>query len=179
VKRYQNWAKREHSTGQWLVTLALAGLLIVGIIPFLVVVASLAIDSRLGLPDFYVGDINPIAGLILAMSGLGFALWSIQAQITIGQGTPVPMIPTKKLVVQAPFTYCRNPMTLGTILAYLGLCIWIGSISALVIVMILTTGLLLYIKLLEEKELEVRFGAEYLEYKRRTSFILPRRPKAE
>jgi protein-S-isoprenylcysteine O-methyltransferase Ste14 len=179
MKRYQNWAKRDHSAGQWLITLALAGLLIVVTIPFLMVIASLAIDRWLGLPGFAVGAINPIAGFIMAVLGLGLGLWSIQAQITIGRGTPVPMVPTKKLVVQAPFTYCRNPMTLGTILAYLGVCVWIGSIAALVIALILSLSLILYIKLLEEKELEARFGAEYLAYKRRTPFILPRRPKAE
>jgi protein-S-isoprenylcysteine O-methyltransferase Ste14 len=177
MKRYQEWAKREHSTGQWLITLVLAGLLIVVTIPFLVVIASLAIDRWLGLPSFAIGAINPIAGFILAVLGLGLGLWSIQAQITIGKGTPVPMVPTKKLVVQAPFTYCRNPMTLGTIVAYLGVCVWIGSISALVIVLILSLSLTLYIKLLEEKELEARFGAEYLAYKRSTPFILPRKPK--
>ncbi len=179
MKRYQEWAKREHSTGQWLITFALAGILIVLTIPFLVVVASLAIDRWLGLPDFYVGMINPIAGLIMAVVGLSLGLWSIQAQITIGRGTPVPLVPTKKLVVQPPFTYCRNPMTLGTILAYLGVCVWIGSISALVIVLILASLLLLYIKRIEEKELEARFGAEYLEYKRSTPFILPRKPRAK
>jgi protein-S-isoprenylcysteine O-methyltransferase Ste14 len=35
-------------------------------------------------------------------------------------------------------------------------------------------GILIYIKLIEEKELEDRFGSEYLEYKRRTPFLIPR-----
>jgi protein-S-isoprenylcysteine O-methyltransferase Ste14 len=179
MKRYQDWAKREHSTGQWMITLALAGLLIVVTIPFLMVVASLAIDRWLHLPTFFVGVINPILGVILAFLGLGLGLWSIHAQITIGGGTPVPLVPTKKLVVRPPFTYCRNPMTLGTFLAYLGVCVWIGSISAILLVLILTTILLVYVKLIEEKELEARFGAEYLEYKRSTPFILPRKPRVE
>ena len=177
MKRYQNWAKRESTTSKQVIILALAGLLIVVTIPFLVVVGSLAMDRWLGLPNFYVGVVNPIAGLILAALGLGLGLWSIQAQISIGRGTPVPMMPTRKLVVQPPFTYCRNPMTLGTILAYLGICVWIGSISALVIVLVLAALLILYIKRLEEKELEARFGEEYLAYKRRTPFMLPRRPR--
>ena len=177
MKRYQNWAKREQSGGKQVITLILAGLLIVVTVPFLVVVGSLAIDRWLRLPDFYLGAINSIAGLILAALGLGLGLWSIQVQISIGRGTPVPMMPTRKLVVQPPFTYCRNPMTLGTILAYLGICVWIGSISALVIVLVLAALLILYIKRLEEKELEARFGEEYLVYKRRTPFMLPRRPR--
>jgi len=34
-------------------------------------------------------------------------------------------------------------------------------------------GILIYIKLIEEKELEERFGSEYLEYKKRTPFLIP------
>ena len=33
--------------------------------------------------------------------------------------------------------------------------------------------LLVYLKLIEEKELEMRFGQDYLEYKKNTPFILP------
>jgi protein-S-isoprenylcysteine O-methyltransferase Ste14 len=175
MKRYQDWAKREHSDTQWLITLALAGTLIVGIVPFLVAKASLALDRRLGLPDFYTGPINILAGLILAGVGLGLGLWSVLAEITIGKGTPVPLVPTTKLVVQPPFTYCRNPMTLGTIVAYLGLCVAIGSLSSLAIVFCLASLLILYIKRLEEKELAGRFGEAYLDYKRKTPFIIPRK----
>jgi protein-S-isoprenylcysteine O-methyltransferase Ste14 len=34
-------------------------------------------------------------------------------------------------------------------------------------------GVLIYIKLIEEKELEERFGSEYVEYKKRTPFLIP------
>ena len=44
MKRYQNWAKREQSGGKQVLTLILAGLLIVVTVPFLVVVGSLAMD---------------------------------------------------------------------------------------------------------------------------------------
>ena len=76
--------------------------------------------------------------------------------------------------MKGPFTYCRNPMTLGTFAAYLGISVWIGSFSAIALVLILIVVLLLYVKLVEEKELEDRFGFEYLEYKRNTPFLLPR-----
>jgi protein-S-isoprenylcysteine O-methyltransferase Ste14 len=33
--------------------------------------------------------------------------------------------------------------------------------------------LIAYIKLIEEKELELRFGKEYLDYKKDTPFIIP------
>jgi len=36
--------------------------------------------------------------------------------------------------------------------------------------------LLAYIRFIEEKELEVRFGQDYVDYKRTTPFLLPRGP---
>ena len=81
---------------------------------------------------------------------------------------------TQKLVVKRPYTYCRNPMTLGTTAFYFGIATWTGSLSALILASIYPVGILIYIKLVEEKELEQRFGLEYLEYKRRTPFLIPR-----
>jgi protein-S-isoprenylcysteine O-methyltransferase Ste14 len=65
-------------------------------------------------------------------------------------------------------------MTLGTTAFYLGIAIWTGSLSALVLALIYPVGILIYIKLIEERELEQRFGHEYLAYKRRTPFLIPR-----
>ena len=81
---------------------------------------------------------------------------------------------TQKLVVKRPYTYCRNPMTLGTAAFYLGVAVWTGSLSALGLSLIYPVFILIYIKLIEENELEQRFGVDYLEYKRRTPFLLPR-----
>lgn len=64
-------------------------------------------------------------------------------------------------------------MTLGTDLFYLGVAIWLGSFSAIRLSLIYPVGILIYIKLIEEKELEARFGSDYLEYKRRTPFLVP------
>jgi len=66
-------------------------------------------------------------------------------------------------------------MTLGTILAYLGVVIWVGSYTALLAIVALALLLLGYLKLIEEKELEMRFGQEYVAYKQNTPFILPNR----
>ena len=71
-------------------------------------------------------------------------------------------------------------MTLGTILGGLGIGVWIGSFSAIAIVTALGTALLAYVRFIEEKELEARFGQDYVDYKRTTPFLLPRvRRRAE
>jgi len=174
MKRYQDWAKHEYSLRQRFIALAFAAPFFLLIFPFLLIVASNAIDAWLHLPRFSMGAVQWIVALLLIAAGLSLGLGSIQTQIDIGRGTPVPMMPTMSLVVKGPFAYCRNPMTLGTYIAYSGLGVWIGSYSALAIVLILTAVLLTYVKLWEEKELEIRFGDAYLEYKQNTPFILPR-----
>ena len=80
----------------------------------------------------------------------------------------------QKLIAQPPFPYCRNPMALGTIGMYLGVAVLFQSIGAGIVVLLLAGMLLTYIKRVEEKEMEIRFGQEYLEYKQQTPFLIPR-----
>ena len=49
----------------------------------------------------------------------------------------------------------------------------IGSYTSLLFVVLFGLILLTYIKLVEEKELALRFGQEYLDYKKDTPFIIP------
>jgi protein-S-isoprenylcysteine O-methyltransferase Ste14 len=65
-------------------------------------------------------------------------------------------------------------MALGTTMVYLGVAVWIGSLSAIGLACIYPSVIVLYTKLFEETELEKRFGAEYLEYKKQTPFVIPR-----
>ena len=174
MRRYKEWAKREYSLRQRVGVLALAFPFFVILIPYLLLAGGRVLDGWLGLAGFAAAPYTHATGALFAVAGFALALWSIAAQVDTGRGTPLPMVPTQELVVHPPFTYCRNPMTLGTILAYGGIGLWIGSWSALAIVAVIGGLLLLYIKLMEEKELEARFGAPYLAYKRRTPFLIPR-----
>ena len=77
-------------------------------------------------------------------------------------------------MTEGPFRYCRNPMTLGTILAYLGLAVVAGTTAGTVLVVSLAASLPVYLTRLEEGELAERFGEAYLAYRRETPFIVPR-----
>ena len=81
---------------------------------------------------------------------------------------------TQKLLICPPYSYCRNPMALGAIVAYLGISVIMGSPGAAVLVLTGAAVLLTYIKIAEERELTARFGDEYLAYRRRVPFIIPR-----
>lgn len=171
---FVEWAKNRYTEKQRLNALIPLGLLFVVIIPYFIVRIS-NIDKRLGIPSLIFEPLNLVIGIALAVVGLIFAVWSNQSVFQEGKGTPAPIMPTQKLVLTGPYLYCRNPMAFGAISYYLGIVIIIGSISSLGLWLILTVALLLYIKCIEEKELQARFGQEYLEYRKRAPFIIPRR----
>lgn len=174
MNKYLDWASHEYTLRRRLVVLFVLGTLFLGLFPLLLVRGSARLDRRFRLRRFRAGIINPIAGVGLGLAGAFFALPSIRAQVETGSGTPLPMMPTQRLVVKPPFTYCRNPMTLGTILGYGGIGVVLGSVSAVGIVAVVGALLLVYVRFVEEKELEARFGSAYLEYKLTTPFLLPR-----
>ena len=107
--------------------------------------------------------------------GLLIVAWSTLTQAKIGRGTPVPVVPTQKLIVSGPYKLCRNPIQLGAMLYYLGIGIFFGSVKIGMVMLLLSFILgTCYHKFVEEKELLLRFGREYEEYKARTPFLLPK-----
>ena len=166
--------RRAYSPAARLLALIPAAMLFVGALPLLLVILGRALDGRLGLPAVFWQPVNWIAGLLLLAIGVPLAMWTIIVQFSIGRGTPIPLMATQKLIIQPPYTLCRNPMALGTILAYLGVAVIIGSLAAAGLVMLSALALLLYIRRFEEMEMEERFGAEYVAYRQRTPFLIPR-----
>ncbi len=81
---------------------------------------------------------------------------------------------TQDLVVEPPYTYTRNPMALGAILMYLGVAVLRRSLAGVGMVLVGGATLLTYIKRVEESEMLARFGEEYVTYRERTPFLLPR-----
>jgi protein-S-isoprenylcysteine O-methyltransferase Ste14 len=65
-------------------------------------------------------------------------------------------------------------MTFGAITYYLSISLLAGSFSAIILVVLFSLVFVAYIKLVEEKELEAKFGEEYRMYKRKTPFLVPK-----
>jgi len=176
-------ASREYGSKPRLALLAAAGVIFVIILPLALLRLGGRLDRGLGwsasasavrTPGGLHPPVNAIIGGLMILAGWPFALWSIYVQFTRGRGTPVPVMATQKLIVRPPYSYCRNPMALGTIIAYLGLSVVAGSLGAVLVVALGAIALLTYIRLVEEKEMVARFGEAYLAYRRRVPFIIPR-----
>ena len=174
MNRFTKWAEHEYSKNQRILAVFFGGFIFWISVPFFIIVASSYIDQWLHLPKFRYGLINTTIGLLFIVVGWLFANWTVKVQFSAGKGTPIPLMATQKLVAEGPYSYCRNPMALGTALFYLGVAFWLGSLSAMGLGLVYPVGILIYIKLIEEKELEERFGSEYIEYKKRTPFLIPR-----
>ncbi len=106
------------------------------------------------------------------------ALLSVVNLALKGLGAPFAIALSRKLTVDWLYAWTRNPMVLATLAFLLALGIWFRSTLFIVWVLTLVAPtLLLFVKVFEERELEIRFGASYLEYKSKTPMLLPRRPK--
>ena len=143
----------------------------------LLFMAMLAVGIGWALADWarvYLGWPNLVIGALLTVGGLALVAWSVRIQYILGKGTPAPKVATQRLVTQGPYAYTRNPMTLGALLMYLGIGIWLGSGVVVILTLLVFSALLTYIYIHETGELTERFGEAYVAYRKRTPFLLPR-----
>ena len=173
MERFKKWQQQNDSPKKRVRALLLGILIFPTLIPAIMIFLLPRLDHKLGLTSFAHGLATTLPGVLLIVLGGVLALWTIYIQVSLAAGTPFPTLPTQKLLILGPFKWCRNPMTLGTILAYGGVAVLLGSISGLIFVAVLAALLITYLKTIEEKELAFRFGEKYLAYKRSTPFILP------
>ena len=166
--------KKEYSPNQRMVMMLVLAPIFLIVLPLILITLGSRIDHWLEWSPILDKPFNLILGSLLTVAGLILGLWSNYVQLTLGRGTPVPIMATQKLIIQPPYNYCRNPMALGAILMYLGVAFLFRSIGAVVLVLLGGGILLAYIKQVEEAEMETRFGEEYLRYKKQTPFLIPR-----
>jgi protein-S-isoprenylcysteine O-methyltransferase Ste14 len=119
-----------------------------------------------------------VIGLILVIiSGTVFCLTVLNLALK-GFGAPFFIKLSQKLAADWMYAWTRNPMVLAGLLFLLSLGIWFQSLLFILWGLLLfAPALLFFIKVYEERELEFRFGASYLEYKSKTPMLFPRKPK--
>ena len=78
-----------------------------------------------------------------------------------------------KLVTTGPYAYTRNPLYLSSTILFIG---WTLLLRLTFLLIVTTLFLPLFVRAAkwEEEELTDRFGEEYLSYKERVPFFLPR-----
>ena len=112
-------------------------------------------------------------GLVLLAPGLVFGIWTLYTYVSRGKGTSIPYEPTQQLVTEGPYRYLRNPMVLGTHFIMTGLSVVLSSYILLLISLSAIKESHKYIVRIEEQEMEIRFGQDYLDYKNRVPRWIP------
>jgi protein-S-isoprenylcysteine O-methyltransferase Ste14 len=115
-----------------------------------------------------------VVGILLLIPGFYFMGVTNKLLRSLGSGTNA-FILTKRVVNDDIYKRTRNPMSLGFYLLALGAAFITGSTFAtLVVALGIIPSHMLFLKFFEEKELELRFGESYLEYKKKVPFLLPK-----
>lgn len=109
--------------------------------------------------------------LFLCFSCLGLA--SAYFMLRDGDGTPLPLDQTNKLVVSGPYRYVRNPMAIAGIGQGIAIACAYQSLPVLVYAILGGVAWQWIIRPLEERDLVNRFGESYLEYCRQVRCWLP------
>jgi len=105
-----------------------------------------------------------LANVLCAVLGLGW--WSVTLMRRSGQSEN-PWKPTTSIVERGPFRISRNPMYLQMVLVCIGFAIGLWNAWILLLTPLCGWALQRLVIAHEEAYLERKFGAAYLDYKRR------------
>jgi protein-S-isoprenylcysteine O-methyltransferase Ste14 len=158
------------------VLLTPVGLVVFAGLLFLVVFGSLHMDRALGFPELLPRAAGSLIGVVLLTTGLVLWAWCV-LWFRKARGTPVPFNPPRGLVTAGPYAWSRNPMLTAVFTCLFGLGFLLHSVSMVVVwTPVFVMMNVIELKLLEEPELERRFGASYVAYRRRVPMFFPRVP---
>ena len=95
------------------------------------------------------------------------------------RGAPGSLIKlTQKVAVSKMYAWTRNPMVLSFFSCLISIGLWLrSSLFILWVVVLFIPFITTFLKVFEERELEIRFGSSYLEYKAKTPMLWPKKPK--
>jgi protein-S-isoprenylcysteine O-methyltransferase Ste14 len=114
-------------------------------------------------------------GILLIAIGVAMylhtAFWGFALR---GDGTPAPIAPTKRLVVEGLHRYIRNPMYVGVGLVILAQAVLFRSWHIVEYLGFFAGAIQLFVLLYEEPTLGKQFGSEFEEYRQRVPRWLPR-----
>jgi protein-S-isoprenylcysteine O-methyltransferase Ste14 len=114
-------------------------------------------------------------GLTLVILAALLLLASTANLILSGLGVPIAVLQTRRLASDWLYAWTRNPIVLSALVLLICMGMWLHSTwLVLWTLLLLTPVAVAVLRVFEERELEIRFGEDYLEYKARTPMLIPR-----
>ena len=147
----------------------------------LMILFGAAIIKAFQLGQHWQGWVIPLPteiGLTLVVVTGAAMLLTVVNLALQGLGAPFALVLSQRLAINWLYAWTRNPMVLAAFAFLIALGLWLRSTLFVVWVIVLVIpAWVVFLKVYEERELELRFGAPYLEYKVNTPMLWPRKPK--
>src|SRR6266446_1994560 len=109
-------------------------------------------------------EVQQVAGMVIGVAGAAVAVWCIFTFASIGRGTPAPFDPPRRLVIQGPYRFVRNPMYIGAGLALASAALFYESLPLLGYARLFFLVTYVFVVGYEEPTLRRTFGQEYEAY---------------
>ena len=136
----------------------------------------LLISDQLGFSYHFTTPSQALFWLSVLSGVLGVVLcfWTVTLFLAVGEGTPAPWAPPKKLVIRGPYRHTRNPMISGVLLVLAAEVLFFRSWLLFIWLVFFFIANAAYLPKVEEKGLVKRFGDAYLTYKANVPRWIPR-----
>jgi protein-S-isoprenylcysteine O-methyltransferase Ste14 len=151
------------------------GVVVFGTFTALFVLGAVFFDQWLGLPSLLPGGARMPMAIPLMAVGAALTAWSGYCFLKV-RGTPVPFNPPPAVVDNGPYRIVRNPMLTGVFIFLLGFGVAFDSISLVFFFTPVFVAINYWeLREIEEPELVMRLGDDYVAYRRRTPMFIPGR----
>jgi protein-S-isoprenylcysteine O-methyltransferase Ste14 len=118
--------------------------------------------------------LSVILGALLMLAGLALFVATVFLFATEGHGTLAPWDPPARLVLRGPYRFVRNPMISGVLFIIAGESLVVRSLALAGWAGLFLLINAIWLPLIEEPQLERRFGADYREYMSNVRRFVPR-----
>lgn len=120
----------------------------------------------------------PWLGYVLVCLTMCAAAFTVLNLAVRGLGAPFAAKLSSRLATDWMYAWTRNPMGLSTFALLLSLGLRYRSLwFVLWVILIVSPGWIFFARFYEERELKIRFGSPYAEYRKRTPFLWPHKPR--
>lgn len=145
------------------------GVILVG---FIFAFIASRIDLILGLKLFN-SSIVIFIGILLLAIGFIIRVWATYYFYKFQMGVIV-LHPQRKLLTSGPYGFMRNPLYLGgNLFIFLGTSLILGTVVGVILTFLHLPFVNLMVKK-EEKDLEKKFGKEFLDYEKKVPRWIPK-----
>lgn len=117
-----------------------------------------------------------VLAALLTLCGLAMVVWVSVIFVRKGNGTPNPLEPPTKLVIEGLYRFVRNPMYAGALLILVGEVILYRSGWLLLYSAGLWSSLHIFLVKVEEPQLIRRYGMKFVNYLETVPRWIPRIP---